>query len=315
MLTQKGSQGYFKKDVLIYGRPANGVHPVLTADDADHTRMRRILAYAFSEKALKMQEPLVQSYIDSLIAQLDNQVDSMAQGKVNMENWYRWTTFDVMGDLSFGQPTDCLKGSQNRHWSSMIFDLSKALVFMSAARRYPWVEKPLRRLILPKRLMQRTINNAKLVSEMVDSRLKIGSDKQDFMSYIMKYNDEKGMNLAEIKANASLFMTAGTDSSATILTGATYYILKDPKVLKRLTDEIRDAFKTEADISFQNVAKLPYLSAVLDESTRMYPPTLAGQPHRVPPEGATISGYRVPGGVSRAVTPIFSPRSLPLNNH
>ena len=108
---------------------------------------------------------------------------------------------------------------------------------------------------------------------------------------------KRGMTVPEIKANASLFMAAGTDSSATILTGCIYFLSQHPDVLRRLTDEIRDAFKTQEDILLANMPKLSYLQAVLDETTRMYPPTLAGQPHRVPKGGANISGYWVPAGV------------------
>ena len=133
----------------------------------------------------------------------------------------------------------------------MIFDLSKSLVFMSASRRYPWSEKILK-YFLPKQLMRRTANNAKLISELVDRRLKGLNEKQDFCSYILKYNDEKGMTVPEIKANASLFMAAGTDSSATILTGCIYFLSQHPDVLRRLTDEIRDTFKTQEDILFAN---------------------------------------------------------------
>ena len=285
----------FQKDVIIYGNPPQGVHAVLTANDADHVRMRRILAHAFSEKALKMQEPLIQSHVNILIDQL-RQCSITSGGKVDVEAFFRWATFDIMGELAFGESIDCLRSQRHRQWSSMIFDLSKALVVMSASRRYPWSEKTLRHF-LPKQLMRRTANNAKLISELVDRRLKGGNEKQDFCSYILKYNDEKGMTVPEIKANASLFMAAGTDSSATILTGCIYFLTQNSNALKRLSHEIRNAFNTEEDITFASTPKLPYLRAVLDESTRMYPPTLAGQPHRVPKGGAMISGNWVPAGV------------------
>ena len=306
----------FQKDVIIYGNPPQGVHAVLTANDVDHARMRRILAHAFSEKALKMQEPLIQSHVDILMEQL-KQDSIKSGGKVDVEAWFRWTTFDIMGELAFGESIDCLRSERHRQWSSMIFDLSKALVYMSASRRYPWSEKILR-YFLPKQLMRRTANNAKLISELVDRRLKGGNEKQDFCSYILKYNDEKGMTVPEIKANASLFMAAGTDSSATILTGCIYFLSQHPDALRRLTDEIRNAFKTQEDIVFANTPKLSYLQAVLDETTRMYPPTLAGQPHRVPKGGANISGYWVPSGVrflssSNTVTNAFRSLSKSIN--
>ena len=127
------------------------------------------------------------------------------------------------------------------------------------------------------------------------------------------------MTVPEIKANASLFMAAGTDSSATILTGCIYFLSQHPDVLRRLTDEIRDAFKTQEDTLFANTPKLSYRQAVLDETTRMSPPTLAGQPYRLPTGGANISGYWVPAGVrfpfsySNAITNPFRSPSKSTN--
>ena len=78
----------FQKDVIVYGNLPQGVHAVLTADDVAHARMRRILAHAFSEKALEMQEPLIQSHVDILIDQLKRN-SVMYGGKVDMEAWFR----------------------------------------------------------------------------------------------------------------------------------------------------------------------------------------------------------------------------------
>ena len=102
-----------QKDVIIYGNPPQGVHAVLTADDVAHARMRRIIAHAFSEKALKMQEPLIQTHVDILMDQL-KQNSIMSGGKVDMEAWFRWTTFDIMGEFAFGESIDCLRSERHR---------------------------------------------------------------------------------------------------------------------------------------------------------------------------------------------------------
>lgn len=62
---------------------------------------RRVLAHAFSDKALMGQEPLVQRYVDQLIDRL-KEVTSANDEPVDMVKWYNWTTFDVIADLLFG---------------------------------------------------------------------------------------------------------------------------------------------------------------------------------------------------------------------
>ena len=60
------------------------------------------------------------------------------------------------------------------------------------------------------------------------------------------------------------------------------------------------AFKKAEDINLQNVSNLRYYEAVIEETFRMYPPGLAGQPRVAPKGGDTVRGYFVPEGVSQS---------------
>ena len=74
--------------------------------------------------------------------------------------------------------------------------------------------------------------------------------------------------------------------------------MTNPEALKKLTAEIRGAFKNEDEIDFASVSNLPYLLACLDEALRMYPPVPTGLPRVVPKGGASIAGNYVPENVS-----------------
>lgn len=56
--------------------------------------MRKQISHAFSEKALRNQEPLLQLHIGKLIGQLTLKAK---QGPVDVEAWYNYTTFDAIG--------------------------------------------------------------------------------------------------------------------------------------------------------------------------------------------------------------------------
>ena len=49
----------FPKDHLCLQQQVNGIHSILSMNDADHSCVRRLLSYGFSDKALREQEPLV----------------------------------------------------------------------------------------------------------------------------------------------------------------------------------------------------------------------------------------------------------------
>lgn len=55
------------------------------ADDDNHARQRRALAYSFSQKALSEQEDIVLGYVDTLITKLKLRADSNQQ--INLVDW------------------------------------------------------------------------------------------------------------------------------------------------------------------------------------------------------------------------------------
>lgn len=67
--------------------------------------MRKVLNPAFSDRALKAQEWILQGYTHLLITRLRDQIDSAGEGStaVDIDTWYNFTTFDTVGDLCFGE--------------------------------------------------------------------------------------------------------------------------------------------------------------------------------------------------------------------
>jgi hypothetical protein len=59
--------------------------------------MRRIFAHAFSDKALKEQEPLFVKYIDLLIKKLKEASKENGDAPIDMVRMLNFTTFDIMG--------------------------------------------------------------------------------------------------------------------------------------------------------------------------------------------------------------------------
>lgn len=96
-------------------------------------------------------------------------------------------------------------------------------------------------------------------------------------------------------------MIAGTETTATLLSGATYYLLRNPQYLNRLQSELRQNFTKVADLKLEPLAKLTYLEAVLKESLRMYPPVPIGLPRVSPPGGMQVGEYFVPEGTVLAI--------------
>jgi hypothetical protein len=83
------------KDPMFYGKPLNGVDSVITAGDFNHGRQRKILSHAFSDKALKEQEPLLKRWAALMRKKLGERASG--EDHVDILKYYNCTTFDIMG--------------------------------------------------------------------------------------------------------------------------------------------------------------------------------------------------------------------------
>jgi hypothetical protein len=75
-------------------------------------------------------------------------------------------------------------------------------------------------------------------------------------------NQPDGMTYQELISTVSTMIVAGSETTATLLSGVTYYLLTNPPILAELTAEIRNAFQSEADITMTSVNNLNYTLAV-----------------------------------------------------
>ncbi len=57
---------------------------------------------------MRRQEPTIVKYVDLLLSKLNEMGEGGAK-PVNIEACYNWTTFDVVGELVFGQSFGCLE--------------------------------------------------------------------------------------------------------------------------------------------------------------------------------------------------------------
>lgn len=177
----------------------------------------------------------------------------------------------------------------------MVMGSIKAMSAFSVIARYiaPWLVLS----ILPKRALQKKKDHDEMTRQKVKERLDTPTDRADFLSYVLKHNDEKGMTEAELIANSSLLILAGSETSATALSGTTYLLLKNKQALNRLTNEIRTTFSHEDDMTVAALANCEYLNQVLKEGMRLYPPTPNHSPRKVITDDLIISGQAIPKGV------------------
>jgi cytochrome P450 len=220
-----------------------------------------------------------------------------------------------MGELCFAEPFGCLDQESATEWSTSVINVFIAATWTQGIRRISgvgtWLEYVLTKMFVPAEAAQwRNIhlNNSR---EKTIRRLTSGDrDHPDFIYQILNNESKKSLTQTEIVLNMALFISAGTDTTATALTGWTYFVCTHPEVYARLVSEVRRAFDSEEDIKWEKVKTLRYVEATVHEALRLFPPSPASQQRIVPAGGASIDGTYVPAGKTVAVPPWSSNRSL-----
>jgi len=105
------------------------------------------------------------------------------------------------------------------------------------------------------------------------------------------------MSNPEIIGATSVFVNAGGEATAACMSAAVYLLLTHPDIYNRVKSVIRGAFNSQESIEPTAVKQLVYLTAVIEESLRLFPPTpgLFSRRTNVPTE---IDGHIVPPDVS-----------------
>ncbi|KAK4234867.1 cytochrome P450 [Achaetomium macrosporum] len=305
----------FPKDPMHLPISHNGRPGILAADHDDHRRYRRLLSGAFSDRGMRTQQAMIQSHVDLLIKQLKKRCGA-DQPPVDIVEWYNWTTFDIIGDLAFGESFGCLANAATHEWIASIQGNVKAIPVINALRRLglAWTIP----LLAPRRLLAVGKRNAQFAVDKVDQRRRHGaSPRGDLWDGIMAKNEKEGtMTRDEMISNASNIVLAGSETSATLLSGCTWLLLQpeNEEKLRLLIRHVRTSFKSEDEIDLISVGRLDYMLAVIDEALRLYPPVPMQSNRIVNGAGAVIDGRWVPGGTSVALQLYAACRS-PSNFH
>ena len=87
--------------------------------------MRKVVLPAFTERALRTQEPVIIRYADYLMTKLHEMAaapETNGNGAdINMNDWANFFAFDLIGDLAMGESFGCMEGSAYHPWVKMLY--------------------------------------------------------------------------------------------------------------------------------------------------------------------------------------------------
>ncbi|GKZ73328.1 hypothetical protein AnigIFM50267_010012 [Aspergillus niger] len=264
---------------------------------AEHARFRKLLNYAFSEKGLQEQQQIIGKYIDIFI----DKVDRFARNgeTVNITDWLVMVGFDVISDLGWSEPFNCIKKGEVHPWmqtfAQTAFD--SQMKFLFREHGLIWLAP----YLTPKKFQQARLNNFKYARSRIEDRIQNGGLRGDFWDRVdIKSVDDnasgEGMTKAEMVVSAVTLVGTGSETISTLLTGLVYFLGMNPHAMNTLVEEIRSTFSSPEEVTHVSVHRLEYLTACIEETMRLYPP-VTNLLWRVPPKGGGYTnGLYIPEG-------------------
>ncbi len=263
-----------------------GNNSVATSEGDRHQILRKILMPPLHGKQ-------VRSY-GKLICDITHQV--MQQLPIN-QSFLAW---EVAQDITLQVLIEILFGSAQKERYQHLKNLIVSLLNLFAAKT---VGFPLLRFfpkVLDKRnLGQKFIQTRQeieqlIYAEMAERRTVIEPEKTDMLSLLMSFRDEQGQPLTDVEIldNLLLLLSTGNESTTAAICWSWYCVYRNPEIQEKLLQEIENLGDSSEPISLY---RLPYLTAVCNETLRMYPITMFILPRGVktPTE---IAGYELQYG-------------------
>lgn len=129
-----------------------------------------------------------------------------------------------------------------------------------------------------------------IYAEISDRRANLEPERTDILTMLLLSTDVDGNALSDMELRDELMalLFAGHETTATAVSWALYWIERSPEVKSKLLHELAAQAKSnQGDQDWMSIFKLPYLTAVCNETLRIHPVAMLTFP-RVVAESATI---------------------------
>lgn len=259
---------------------------------------------------------MIHHYVSLLVEKLRDAASvPVGDNSIDMVRMFNYTTFDIMADLAFGESLGLLERADYVPWvASIIKTIKAAGIIGTLQSAFPLLMPVLMKTLLSG-MQKSRYKHGRFAQEHVDKRLARETTRPDIWTFVLRNtaNDaaKGGLSRDEMHANAAALMGAGTETTATVLSGACWLLCNNPDKLRQLNDEVRQAFGSADGLTMQALARLPYLNACLQESLRMFPPAPLGLPRVAPRGGTVICGKPVAERVRTTRVPLYILTSPP----
>ena len=264
-----------------------GKKSVISLSGKEHQRQRQLIMPPFHGERMRSYAELIENITTKTInKQPKNQ-------PFNIRNVSQEITLQIMMEAVFG----IYEGEQAENLRHLLCEIIEQ---SSVPWRVAFLYLPkLKEVIGISELWKQQIKKQEKADQLIyqeiqQRRENFDPQRTDILTLLMSSRDENGepMTDEELRDELMTLLFAGHETTATAISWAFYWIHKLPEVREKLLTEL-DSLGENPDSN--TIFKLPYLTAVCNETLRIYPIAMLTFPRKVKTP-ISLCGYQLEAG-------------------
>jgi cytochrome P450 / NADPH-cytochrome P450 reductase len=250
---------------------------LFTADttEPNWSKAHNILLQPFGNRAMQSYHPSMVDIAEQLVKKWER---LNADEEIEVVHDMTALTLDTIGLCGFDYRFNSF---YRRDYHPFVASLVRSLETIMMIRGLPlenlWMQKRRRDLAVDVAFMN------KMVDEIVAERRRSAAatdDRKDLLAAMMTGVDRvtgEQLDDINIRYQINTFLIAGHETTSGLLSCTLYALLKHPEVLKKAYEEVDRVFGPDVNgkPTFQQVTQLTYVTQVLKEALRLWPPAPA----------------------------------------
>ena len=259
-------------------KPLMGDHNVVTQEEPEHARSRRMLQAAFHTQSVTAMVELMRTLTSEHVERLRARLKTSESTEVDLKAEFTELAFTLITACAFGSSLSSLPRAQR-----VLHHTFHALLAAQNVRNLTFINNlPLLRH-LPI-LYKPTIDAGRrdveaLVADIIQQRRAgqsqsmVGGGGKDLLDMLLEAKDEQGVGFseAEITSQSLAFIYAGHETTAGLLSWLFGHLATQPAVYERLRREV-DEVTGGGELEVEHLSRLPTVDAAINEALRLWPP-------------------------------------------
>ncbi|KAL8750817.1 MAG: hypothetical protein Q9199_006828 [Rusavskia elegans] len=205
---------------------------------------------------------LFQEVVDNLISVLPK------KGMVDLQPLFFRLTLDTTTAFLFGDSVGSLQASNTAGESTFASAFNTAQDFIAKRLRL----QDLYWLVGGKRFTAACEDVHRFADQIIDRNLSRDNESSDAGKYVfLDFLEKNTSNRTELRSQIINILVAGRDTTACLLSWTFFLLVRHPKVLAKLREEISSTLKGSTEMTRSELRHMNYLHNVLKETLRLYP--------------------------------------------